>query len=207
MRVEPAVRTAVRLAAEELAEAILPTVLSRLREQTGRLQDLAGRITRDPDQALVDPSGVESLEADQELGRRIGWCLGVLAAANGTDLLLARRERDGLRDMLALVALARPEHPPEPAFDELPRLATSVGEGWEVPLLVAGLFLHAARTLPAGTPLRWEMERGTNAISFSVAGSPTRLPPELGELVQLVPGAELQLAEHTRLVIPSEWFA
>ncbi len=200
---EPALRNAVRLAAEELAEAILPTVLSRLRDQTDRLQGLADRITRDPQQALADPTGVRSLEADQALGRRIGWCLGVLAAANGTDLLLARRERDGLRDMLELLALAHPDHPPEPALEELPRLSTSVGEGWEVPLLLACLFLHGARALTYGGPLAWKLASGDDAVTVTLAEGPDDFPDEL---VALVPGASLTRDEGATLSLPAEWF-
>lgn len=201
---EPALRNAVRLAAEELAEAILPAVLTQLRDQTGRLQHLADRISHDPREALVDPTGVESLEADQVLGRRIGWCLGVLAAANGTDLLLARRERDGLRDMLELVAQATPEHPPEPSLEGLPRLATSPGEGWEVPLLAATAFWHAARTLPAGASLVWKLKSAADSVSLHLSSGADAFP---AELLGLVPGAELARDDGFTLSFPRDWFA
>ena len=201
---DAALRTAVRRAAEELAEGILPTVLARLRDQTERLQGLAERITADPAHALGDPAGVDSLEADQVLGRRIGWALGVLAAAGGTDLLLARRERDGLRDVLELVVLARPAHAPDPALDALPRLSSSVGEGWEVPLVVASAVWHAAGELAPGAALRWEAWRGEGRLTFRLATAAAGFP---AELVELVPGAELGREDGLRLAFPAEWFA
>lgn len=210
MSPEAALRAAVRLAADELAEAILPAVLARLRQQTERLQHLAERLTRDPGRGLDDAKELEELEADQDLGGRIGWCLGVLAAAAGTDLLLARRERDGLARMAALLALARPEHRAIPSLEELPDLSPGEGAGWEVPLLVTYAFLVASRGLPAGAELRWSARRRAETVVISIERPADAPAPgaRLGELLPLVPGARLAPdAGRLALSLPARWLA
>jgi len=207
--VEPTLRAAVRLAADELAEAVLPAVLTRLRSQTDRLQTLAESIAADPQAALADPTRVEFLEEDQTLGRRIGWCLGVLAAASGTDLLLARRERDGLREMVELVVLAVPGHPPTPYLEALPRLATGVGEGWEVAFLVSFAFLQVARSLPASAPLHWERKTDAGAVLLTLKRTESDRAAEtlLAKLTALVPETELVPEDELLGIrLPRAWF-
>jgi len=74
--------------------------------------------------------------------RLAGWCLGVLAAARGVDLLRSRHETDGLRWMVGAVASAR-NYELVPRVEELPSLAVRTSNAWKVSLLAAWSALHS----------------------------------------------------------------
>lgn len=202
--------TALQRAADELAAAILPRMLGHLREQTAEFEALARRIERWPERTLADETALATVESVQAQSQGVGWCLGVVAAASGADLLLARRERDGLRHMLTLVSEALAGHPFRPEVEALPTLSTTEGEGWEVPFLVAYLFLCAGARLPRGAPLRWSLieAAGRVRLRFPEPVGDARLAERLAALLALVPGAALEHdAETCELVFPAAWLA
>lgn len=189
-RGEPAATSEVReRAAAELAEALLPVIRRylRLSVEEFRTVESSFEVT---DEGLCDEELLRRVEARQEEGHAIGWCLGVLAAASGTDVLLARREQDGLRELVELVQIALGDRPLWPATKELPRVEPSVGAGWELPFLVAWAFLRAGICPPTEEPLRWGLMEHRERQTFFVACGPDRDVGPWSQLVQLVDGAE-----------------
>jgi hypothetical protein len=91
------------------------------------------------------PSAGSWLAREDELAARTrpaGWCLGVLAAAQGVDLLRERREADGLRWMVAATTEAR-GWTLEPRAERLPGIAGSACAHWAISLLGAWCALRA----------------------------------------------------------------
>jgi hypothetical protein len=77
--------------------------------------------------------------------RRAGWCLGVLAAGRGVDLLHGRGEADGLRWMVGALVEACSFTATPPAT-ELPRVAGGTCLAWEVSLLATWCALQVGLT-------------------------------------------------------------
>jgi len=93
------------------------------------LRDGAERTRRGAWSAAQDRAAAQA----EEEARRIGWCLGVLGAADGHDCLRARREPHGLRWMVEAVALAR-GRVLAPGGARLPA-PPAAGNAWEAALL------------------------------------------------------------------------
>jgi hypothetical protein len=193
---------------EELIRFLLPPLLDRLGEDRALLEEATLRLQRS---SGGDPPGAELLaETDALLrqDRRLGWCFGVLAGALGADLLLVRREREGLRILAELLQRATGVSlVPSPAV--LPELAPERGEGWELPLAVLYFFrkLECARG-PADV-LPWGLECGETDWIFSSPTSPA--PPSSDEaweaLLAPIAGARiLHDAGGLALAVPHSWF-
>jgi hypothetical protein len=183
-------RRALRAASAELARFVLPVLLARVRCWTG---------------ALEGAGAAGALDAEGEEVRSAGFVLGVIAAARGVDLLRARREVDGLRAVARWVEAASGARL-SPGVEALPRLATNVGQGWELAFLGGYLILRAARE-SHGEELRWELERvqGSSVILLPMraAGAWTT---SLADLACLVPGAgALVLHGRSGFRWPSQW--
>jgi hypothetical protein len=145
----------------------------------------------------------------------LGWMLAALASAAGADLLLERRERNGISILLAGVRetlrrrgcdLMLPEDP-LPELDPNPASVLGPLGGWEIPWAVAALVVSSAQNLPRGKSLSLRLRIGA-------AGEPTRFsapcgPPAetLARLVRLrLPGARLDIGtESWSLSIPDAW--
>jgi len=118
----------------------------------------------------------------------------VLGAAHGVDLLLARREADGLAWFVRTVTEARGWRL-APADAELPRTDE---DGWELALLAAWLAWHAQ---PSDGELRWSagVRENERWLAFEVPAS-AELRARCGELVRaLAPALRLRLEPRGRL--------
>ncbi len=189
-----------------LAAVVLPHILERMSVTARRLRLLAAAPV-----PLADAIDVDLLEGARSEAERLGWCLGVLAAGRGADLLLERREHQGLRLFVEVVsaALAR-DIAPCPA--ELPALTGRAGRGWELPLLAGWSFLTAARLRP-GT-LRWEFDPSTAPVKLAIclgSGFTEKASPRLSKEVlrlgeQFAPRCGFRL-EGGALVLslPADW--
>jgi hypothetical protein len=185
---------AARRGAEELGRAVLPLVFERVRRLTRELETRA-RSPGDQSGAVEDAGERVDLRDGAEDVRAAGFLLGVIACARGIDLLLARREEEGLRDVVRWVGVALGARI-EPSARELPLLATARGNGWEIPLLGACLFLRAARIGPAAPLALPRARRDERDDRF------------LADLALLVPGAEALVGdERFGFHWPSTWLA
>jgi hypothetical protein len=129
--------------ARELTGALWPSLSNDLRGTRVELDSLLRELRENGSGVLGDDG--ERLALQEELvarTHRAGWCLGVLAAARGADLLRGRRESDGLRWMIAAVASAR-GFELVPREEELPSLVTRAPDAWKIALLAAWSVLQA----------------------------------------------------------------
>lgn len=197
-------------AADQLGKAVLPHLLGQLDGTTESFRALARKLSADPNATLSDSAALAHVEEAQGQAHRVGWFLGCLASASGTDLLIARREENGLRLFCGLVldALANPATL-LPAQQDLPRIANGIGRGWELSFLAGFLFYAALRgEFPEGE-LRWSIER-RNDQAFLRAQS--ALQSEDGALLEqlagILPEARAQVsAESAEIRFPSGWLA
>lgn len=187
---------------DSLAQALLPTLLHELANTTQLLTGL---------HALVSlPEGAELLATHEgELSRagdqaqRLGWLLGVLGAAGGHDILLARREARGLVWMASLAAnAARREERPHPTGPEhLPHLLGCTPDGWSIPWAFGSLLWQVG---DRAHPEPWSIVQEDRGWRCRVPGA----HPE--HLVNRVPGAELVEAQEGAgfdLLLPTEFLS
>ena len=160
---------------------MLPVLLHRVANVTQHLNGLSALLALDPGtlEARGEDLAVTSREVDET-----GWLLALLASACGARLLLARRERAGLRSLVGCVRdclrrerrdLAVPDGP-------LAELAAGARDGWQVPWALATLLYEAGRALPAGETLRWSLvvsETGSRLECRSPDVDGSRLRPWL----------------------------
>ncbi len=197
-----------RRGAEELARALFPYISERTHAATQVLKKLAERVNDPRGLATAEINLLEDLERDPTGTRGPGFLLGVIAAASGVDLFVARRERSGLRDVVRMVCEAQ-HCRAEPAPDTLPLLSSRMGRGWEVPFLGAYVFWRRAALGRGSTRVRWRLQREPGFLTLSVQ-RPKPLPELdrlLEELAPIVSGAEA-LAENERFGFrfPVAWF-
>jgi hypothetical protein len=195
-------------AAEELAQVLLPRLRERLRESTAWLRSLGERST---EELLRDQDALARLESVRADVERLGWCLGLLGAAGGADLLGERRRRDGLRLIGAELAAAL-DRVIEPAASRLPRVRPQRSAVWGAPFLVGWLLLQAARF--SSGPLRWRGVRDGDCFWFLAqldGGAVERVGSHLLASAQAL-GAELHPGVRARLdgewlglALPLEW--
>lgn len=93
-----------RLRRSRLAEALIPVLVHRINNTTQLLVVLRSMLA-EPDDGLLATAGPSLAHAARDAEEQ-GWLLGLLARSLGTDLLLAREERDGLGATLKLLAEA-----------------------------------------------------------------------------------------------------
>ena len=150
----------------------------RLRAAREELDETLRALRRERVLALRDERRVARQEELRENVRRAGWCLGLLGAAQGIDLLRARREPEGLRWLSA--ALAEPRALElTPVADELPLLDGSALACLELPLLCAWCVLCSGDT--CGGSVRWSASLTPQSALGDVSVPPRRqLVFELG---------------------------
>jgi hypothetical protein len=113
----------------ELATRLAPLLLARLEELAACARAVAGG-------QWADLDGLEREVHD------LGWGLGCLARARGTDLLLARRHPRAVRTLVGL-ACARGAIPTiDPGPEHLFEASTRVGQGWELACAATLAFLR-----------------------------------------------------------------
>ena len=205
----PAHEAAAR-ASDKLGKAVLPHLLGRLDGTTECFRALARSLTEDSHASLSEQLSLSRVEEAQGEAHRVGWFLGCLASASGTDLLIARREDNGLRLFCGLIldALAG-EITLTPGSAELPRIATGIGRGWELSFIAGFLFYAALKGERDSDGLAWSLERGPEQAFLRVH---SMLRGEDGVLLErlagLLPGARASAGEEcAELVFPDPWLA
>jgi hypothetical protein len=163
--------------------------------------------------ARADPARSRELAALSDIQTdvdRLGWCLGVLAAAQEIDVLLERREREGLAAFVAVVCAARGVTLVPPA-ERSPPLSTTSGKGWEVPLAWGCVFFAVARRSDA---IAWRCELEAQHVELAISLPRSFSARERADLLALA-GGPLELfdagrleaaGEDARLVLPRRWF-
>jgi len=136
---------------------MLPVLLHRIGNAAQLLSGLDALLAVDP--AALEARAGDLAETSGQVGE-IGWLLALAASAIGGNLLLERRERDGLDPLVVCVraCLRREGRDLERAPRRLPRLAPGVGEGWELPWAVGSLLYFGGRSAGERVPLRWSIE-------------------------------------------------
>ena len=190
-----------------MVQLLLEHALERIARATRSLREA----TRAPERCLASERALAAVLDPDEVDR-LGWCMGVLAAARGTDLLRERRERDGLARFVAFVGDALGAAPIAPAAARLPRLSSSAGAGWEVPLAAGWLFFAVARARP-GAPLGWcfETDEGRARLALATRSFSAQERRALvcagGELGVLPPDARWEsVGEDVGFALPRHWF-
>jgi hypothetical protein len=153
--------------AREVTAAIWTRLFLDLRAARLELEDVLAALHRDRAAVLREEGTLSRQEQVREDVRRAGWCMGVLAAAEGCDLLRARQERDGLGWLVGTVARARSLLLSPPA-EHLPSLLACASERGEVTVLAAWCAVRADES-GAGV-LRWRADRmgGRSRLSFEL---------------------------------------
>jgi hypothetical protein len=184
---------------DPLAAELLGVLIGDVRAMTARLHGLVQR---------GRPSDDETLTTAGSDTDRIGWQLAVLASAAGTDVMLARREAEGLRMFLELIceALARLGRTLE-LPTTLPQLVPTTGGGWEATWLVGAILFETGRTCAPGTQLEWTLEPAEGAHHLRITGAIDEpLRARIEELAQRVPEAEPSFEPGgCTLAIPGPW--
>jgi hypothetical protein len=144
---------------------MLPVLLHKLNNVTQVFSGLHSLLTVTGDAALLVERSDDLDYAAAQL-HRLGWLVGMIGAAQGADLLLARREAPGLRWSLEALAelLAREQVRLElPA--QLPRVAPQENEAalcWELLLWI--------RSMRAQPVLRLSCTRSADQWIFRLEG-------------------------------------
>lgn len=154
----------VRSPPDELSRALVAVLLHKLANTTQYLSavnaclaDEAARSSGALSSGALSVDGLSStaLEVDE-----LGFVLGLVANANGADLLLERRKRNGLTALVSLVVecVRRAGGDIAPGERTLPELAVSSREdAWRTPWAV-GRWLFAAGVSRRGAErVEWEL--------------------------------------------------
>jgi hypothetical protein len=168
---------------DTLARALLPTLLHELANTTQLLTGLHALTTMADGEELLANHEAELSRAGND-AQRLGWLLGVLGAAGGHDVLLARREQAGLDWIVSLVTKAaiREERHQPTAPATLPRLMGCTPDGWSVPWAVGSLLWQVGEQPNPGA---WNFRKETDGWRLALPGC------DPAELVERVPGAKL----------------
>jgi hypothetical protein len=190
---------------DPLARAMLPVVLHRVANATQRLNGVSALLAIDPgtlatrSEDLAETSGV----VDDS-----GWLLALIASVHGARLLLARRERQGLRPLVACVRdclrlegrdLAEPGSP-------LPDLAPDVGDGWQLPWSIGTWLYLCGRALEPRRELAWSFKLTSGGSAFECAAGNADFPSFKKRLARELPEAVLTSGKAgTTLCFPAGW--
>jgi hypothetical protein len=174
---------------------LLRLLLETVPELEARLRELRGELDG------AGPSGAAGAELRDRI-RDAGWVLGVLAAAEGTDILHARRERRGVRILAPLVGellarrgrtLAGPTGVPA----ELPPEARD----WQLAWAVAGALFAAGGEGPDRTSWSFRREEDRLVLLWGAPAGPA-LRDFAASLGEGLPGARLEESRgRSRLVL------
>lgn len=163
-----------------LSRVLLPTLLHELANTTQLLTGLHALITLPGGEALLARREGDLSRAGDE-AQRLGFLLGVLGAASGSDTLLARREAESLEWMVSLVGKAarRAGRPLGPGPERLPRPKSSTPDAWSLAwALGAGLW-----SLPADGP--WDLREVGDRMRFCGGSLAEEFLPEFERLGRL----------------------
>jgi len=154
---------------DPLADHLLPVLVHRMNNTTQLLSNLQalGRVSETTDWLAERNEDLAGACGDMD---RVGYLMAVVASASGADLLLKRRESEGLQFVMEAVAdvafregreLQRPAH-------LLPLQAPHVYDGWQLPWALGSLLLLATLGLERGSRLEWQLlEEGESWVLVS----------------------------------------
>lgn len=190
----------------EVAAAMLPPLLHRIQNTTQlllALRSLIGRSGAGSPQELGESLAEASRAADEQ-----GWLIGLLARSMGTDLLLAREERDALRISLRLVSdWARQSRGQLELPTSWPRLALAAGAPRSAELALDTLEL-VWRSLEPEQHSRLTFERTADAVRLELeAAGCGRGASSFAKGSLARAGARLETRDGAwTLTLPAAWF-
>ena len=186
---------------DPLAAALLPVTVHGLNNATQLVASLNAVLAMPDGGAFLEGRADDLSSVSTDLDG-LGWIVAVLASASGSDLMLARRKRDGLPIMIDCVrdGLRREGRDLAPTEGSLPALAPGYGSGWEVAWAV-GVALYVCGQSVEG-PLAWTH----TGARFEIDASKEALPDELVSRVhaRLVGGRLEHTGEAWRLDLPED---
>jgi len=190
-------------AAEEVGRVLLPYLRARVRAATAEIASLANELAREPRRALRDERGLARAETTRAELDRLGWCLGVLGAARGVDVLHARHARAGLRTVVDVLAEARGAREDPARLAELPELAPAAA--WHAPLLCAWMLARAQTARPAWPA--WSVRRDGRLWFEVEASDADALAERCARYARALAGAiEWQAGASTLAIgLPESW--
>lgn len=148
---------------DPLATALLPVVLHGLNNATQVLSSLNALLALESPEnggeVLTSRAG-DLAHASRQVDE-LGWMLALVGSASGANVLYARRERAGLRPLVASVRAALRKEARDLAHAErpLPGLASDVADGWQLPWVIGTWIWTSARALPQRSTLDWKLGR------------------------------------------------
>ncbi|MFN0007556.1 MAG: hypothetical protein ACKVXR_06565 [Planctomycetota bacterium] len=194
---------------DPLARAMLPVLLHRVANATQHLNGLSALLALDP--GALEARGGDLAETS-EVVDETGWLLALLASAHGAHLLLARRERHGLRPLVACVqeCLRREGRDLGDPGTPLPDLAPHVADGWQLPWALGTWLYESGRSLQPGQSLAWTIRTSGEGARFeagAVGADPSflrrRLERDLPGSVLGLGGGGWSLSFPTGWLLPS----
>ena len=198
--------SAARDARSDLAAALLPPLLHRIQNTTQlllALRSLIGRAGARLPEELGDSLAAAARAADEQ-----GWMIGLLSRSMGSDVLLAREERDALRISLQLVAdWARQSQGTLELPDEWPPLALAADAPASAELALEVLVLVWISLDPAQVS-RLCIVRAEGALELALeAAACERAVSRFAGSSLARRGARLSSsAGHWTLSLPDRWF-
>jgi len=197
---------------DPLVAALLPRVIERAATLTRQLHRTAetmktARLAGEGGAATLS-RGDRTAEVESALdsGHALGWVLGALSSASGTEILLERHEPRGLEYMLEILASQLDtEGLALPLAGNAPLLEAGVGQGWELPTGIARVLLLATRAGDA--PLSWGLAPHDGGWELWYDAARSRgLERAVAELLARLPAIELRAdPSRNRLRLPGDW--
>ena len=193
---------------DPLVELLLPTVIHRLGNATQLLTGLNGLLALGgvDGMALVASRGPDMERAGGQASR-VGYALGVLGSAQGSELLLARREAKGLEWLVDLLIEALRRKGVVLAAVKVPELAPGAGDGWRSPWAIVRVLLAAAMGAhPEGEAVEWTLDPEAEVWRLRVAEpDPDAWERLRADLARCAPELRLVDAPDYGCLLPLDW--
>ncbi len=195
---------------DPLAAALLPILLHGLNNATQVLSSLNALLALDEDGSVLTLRAGDLAHASRQVDE-LGWLLALVGSASGADVLMARRERAGLRPLVACVrtTLRKESRDLERPERSLPGLATDVADGWQLPWTIGSWLWTSGQSLPAHATLEWGITAQDEHWELHCQAAGTRAHDEIvGRVKSSLPGLEgVRTANASVLRIPRPWLA
>ncbi len=175
---------------DPVAKVLLPVLVHEVNNTTQLLVGL---------RALLDIPGGDALFAErtEDLARasqrmdELGFALAVLASANGSNMLLARRDERAISILwrLAVQSLERSGEAKVAVFGDPPLMASSALDGWQLPWSAAAVLLVASEATGVDS-WRWRWEDDGRLVG-RCASDIRELEALLTAIAERVPGVSI----------------
>ena len=191
---------------ESVSRALLPVLIHEMNNGTQLLVGFRSLLDLPGGEVLFAQKAGELAAGSSRL-EDLGFALAVLSTAGGADMLMARRERRGLRILWELGTQALERSGPGSVHVQgaPPLIRPDALAGWEVPWAGAALLLLAAEAADA-EDWRW---RWDGASLTGRAPAAVELDPAaLAHIAERVPGSRIvHDGEALRWDLAAEWVA